>query len=83
MLIELDLSEAKSLKLTINQFLLIKLLLNKVDIKSYQNVIHLNNADVELLGEKKILTKESILTRNKIHVIIQIKLTLYEYMNVR
>ena len=32
---------------------------------------------------KKILTKESILTRNKMHVIIQIKLTLYEYMNVR
>ena len=60
MLIELDLSEAKSLKLTINQFLLIKLLLNKVDIKSYQNVIHLNNADVELLVEKKILTKESL-----------------------
>ena len=35
------------------------------------------------IDKEKILTKESILTRNKMHVIIQIKLTLYEYMNVR
>ena len=52
MLIELDLDEAKRLKLTINQFLLIKLVLDNVKADSYQNVIHLSSGDIKELIDK-------------------------------
>ena len=54
MLIELDLDEAKRLKLTINQFLLIKLVLDNVKADSYQNVIHLSSGDIKELIDKNI-----------------------------
>jgi hypothetical protein len=60
MLIELDLDEAKRLKLTINQFLLIKLLIDKIDIKSLLDVIPISENDVSILIEKDVLTKESL-----------------------
>lgn len=60
MLIELDLDEAKSLKLTINQFLLIKLLVDKLDIKSLLDVIPISENDINVLVAKNILTKESL-----------------------
>lgn len=41
MLIEIDLDEAKRLKITMNQFVLIKLLIDKIDIKSLINVIRI------------------------------------------
>ena len=57
MLIELDLDEAKRLKLTINQFLLIKLVLDNVKADSYQNVIHLSSGDIkELIDKNKSYT---------------------------
>jgi hypothetical protein len=60
MLIELDLQEAKNLKLTINQFLLIKLLVDKFDIKSLLDVIPISENDINTLITKNILTKESL-----------------------
>ena len=60
MLIELDLDEAKRLKLTINQFLLIKLVLDNVKADSYQNVIHLSSGDIKELIDKNIFTKSSL-----------------------
>jgi hypothetical protein len=60
MLIELDLKEAKTLKITINQFILIKLLIDEVDIKSLLDVIPINETDINNLIEKNILTKESV-----------------------
>ena len=40
MLVEIDLLEAKRLKLTINQFLLIKLIIDEVNINTYKNSGH-------------------------------------------
>jgi hypothetical protein len=60
MLIELDLKEVKTLKITINQFILIKLLIDEVDIKSLLDVIPVSETDINNLIEKNILTKESV-----------------------
>ena len=59
MLIEVDLKEAKNLKITINQFILIKLLVDRIDIKSLLDVIPVNESDINNLKEQNILTKES------------------------
>ena len=61
MLIEIDLNEVKNLKLTINQFVLIKLLIDGIDIKSLSDVIPVDETDIGNLIEKNILTKESFL----------------------
>ena len=62
MLIEIDLDEAKRLKITMNQFVLIKLLIDKVDIKSLINVIRIDDKDINNLKEQNILTTESTYT---------------------
>lgn len=59
MLIEVDLKEAKNLKITINQFIFIKLLIEKIDIKSLLDVIPVNESDIDNLIKQNILTKES------------------------
>lgn len=59
MLIELDLDEAKRLKITVNQFILITLLMSKHDIKSLLDVIPVGNDDINNLITRDILTKES------------------------
>jgi len=61
MLIELDLDEAKRLKITVNQFILIKLIIEKIDIKSLINVVRIDESDIVNLKEQGILTSESSL----------------------
>ena len=74
MLIEVDLNKAKSLKITINQFLLIKLLLSGSDVNSWLDVIPINETDINELIEKDILTKESKYSKKlKDSLIINIK----------
>ncbi len=63
MLIELDLDEAKRLELTINQFLIISLILNNINIASYQNVIQIKESDINRLKEMNILSEESELNK--------------------
>ncbi len=63
MLVEIDLNEAKRLELTINQFLLLKLLTDKVDIKPLADVIPVSDNDVNILKRRGILEEESILDK--------------------
>lgn len=60
MLIELDLKEVKSLKISSTQFIFIKLLLDEVDIKSLLDVIPVSEKDINDLIEKGIIDKDSI-----------------------
>lgn len=60
MLIELDLTEAKRLKITANQFILISLLISKQSIVPLSSVINISELDIDNLIEQNILTKESI-----------------------
>jgi hypothetical protein len=60
MLIELDLTEAKRLNITANQFILISLLINKIKIPPVMEVLNITELDIENLIEQNILTKESI-----------------------
>lgn len=62
MLIELDLDEVKSLKITTNQFLLIKFIIDKIDIKGYKNTLSITQDDIDNLIEQNILTPESVYT---------------------
>lgn len=66
MLIEIDLDEAKKLQLTINQFTLLRFLVDSVNIKPYQSVIHIVEDDISQLKEKKILTEDSVLNEKDI-----------------
>ena len=59
MLIEVDLEEAKKLQITLNQFLLLKFAIDKINIKPYQSVIQINNDDIESLIKLGILEPES------------------------
>ena len=59
MLVEIDLLEAKRLKLTINQFLLIKLIIDEVNINTYKNVVNIKDEDINKLIKSKILTPNS------------------------
>jgi hypothetical protein len=54
------LEEARRLKITINQFVLISLLMSNSDIKSLLDVIPISEDDVNKLISKDILTKESV-----------------------
>ena len=60
MLIELDLDEAKRLKITTNQFMLIKFIVEKINFSAYQNTINIVDSDILNLIDKNILTKESV-----------------------
>jgi hypothetical protein len=64
MLIELDLMEAKRLKITVNQFILITLLMEQFDIKAVLDVIPVSESDINNLIDKGILTKESVFDSN-------------------
>jgi len=59
MLIELDLEEAKRLGITVNQIILISLLMSKTPIRPLLDVIPLDEDDINNLIDKDILTKES------------------------
>jgi hypothetical protein len=60
MLIELDLEEAKRLGITVNQFILISLLMNKTPIRPLLDVLPIDESDINNLIDKEIFTKESI-----------------------
>jgi hypothetical protein len=59
MLIELDLDEAKRLKITTNQFLLVKFIVDGINFDAYQSTLSITNSDIENLISKNILTIES------------------------
>lgn len=59
MLIEIDLNEAKKLHITMNQFSLLRFLVDNVNIKPYQSVIQIDDNDIQNLKLQKILTPES------------------------
>ena len=59
MLIEIDLEEAKKLQITLNQFLLLKFAIDKINIKPYQSVIQINEDDINSLIQQGILEPES------------------------
>lgn len=59
MLIEIDLKEVKSLNLNSSQFILIKLLIDEVDIKSLLDVIPVSDKDINDLIEKGIIINNS------------------------
>ena len=60
MLIELDLKQAKTLKITVNQFILIKFLIEQIDIKSFVDVIPINENDIKNLIDQNIITNDSV-----------------------
>jgi hypothetical protein len=59
MLIEIDLKEVKSLKLTINQYVFLSMIINRNDIKSLIDVIPVSESDIIKLKELNILTEDS------------------------
>lgn len=59
MLIEIDLDEAKKLHITMNQFCLLRFLVDNVNIKPYQSVIQIDDNDIQNLKLQKIVTSES------------------------
>jgi len=61
MLIELDLDEAKRLKITVTQLILISLIMGSHDIKSLADVIPVGEDDIKKLIELNILTNDSVL----------------------
>ena len=64
MLIEIDLTEAKRLKLKLNQLVLLRFLIDNIDIKHYQSVIQISDDDVNELIKNKILTESSCISDN-------------------
>ena len=62
MTVEIDLNDCISQKLNINQYLLIKLLIEKTDIKSLSAVIRVDEMDISDLIERNILSSSSKLT---------------------
>lgn len=60
MLIEIDLEEAKKLQITLNQFLLLKFVVDDISIKPYQSVIQINDTDIKQLIEQNILEQGSV-----------------------
>lgn len=59
MLIEVDLEEAKKLQITLNQFLLLKFVVDNINIKPYQSVIQINDIDIQALIKQGILEEGS------------------------
>ena len=53
MLIEIDLDEAKKLHITMNQFCLLRFLVDNVNIKPYQSVIQIDDNDIQNLKLQK------------------------------
>jgi hypothetical protein len=62
MLVELDLLEAKRLKLTINQFLLIRLVIDKINIAPIKETLNISGSDIDKLISLNIFTKDSLFT---------------------
>ena len=71
MLIEIDLEEAKRLKMTVSQFILISLLAGNQNVKQFLNVISITEKDIEHLIKLNILTSESSYTKD----LTQLKIT--------
>lgn len=64
MLIEIDLEEAKRLKTTVNQFILISLLVGNQNVKEFSKVIPITEEDITYLVSQNILTEESIYSKD-------------------
>jgi len=62
MLIELDLDEAKRLKITTNQFLLVKFIIDNISFDEYKSTLSINEEDILNLIKKDILTTDSFYT---------------------
>lgn len=59
MLIEIDLKDAKRQKINLNQYVLVKSLITKVDIKSLAKFIRVSKDEIKDLIEKNILSEDS------------------------
>ena len=59
MLVDIDLNSVIKADITVNQYLLLKLIENNVSLSKYKNALSIKEEDIEALKEKKLLLKAS------------------------
>ena len=79
MLVDIDLNSVLKTDITVNQYLLLKLIENNVSLSKYKNALNIKEEDIEILKEKKLLLKASKYTDSLDELITRTKKNKVDY----